>query len=145
MQEGSLHVDRQQHAKPDQVDTELFCHRSQQRHDDEGQLEVIQEERQEEDQHVHEDQEADRAARQVGQQAFHPQRAIHALEHQAEHGGTDQDEHHEGGQLGGGFQRLAQLCKRQATLDPAHDQRTHGTHGTAFGRRGHAQEDRAQH
>ena len=145
VQEGGLHVDRQQYAEPDQVDTELFRHRCQQRHDDEGQLEVVQEERQEEDQHVHEDQEADRSARQVGQQAFHPQRAVHALEHQAEHGGTDQDEHHEGGQLGGGFQCLLQLHEGQAALDPAHDQGTDGTHGTAFGRRGHAQEDRAQH
>jgi hypothetical protein len=48
--ERGLHVHRQQHAEPHQVDAQLVGHGRQQRHDDEGQLEEVQEEGQEEDQ-----------------------------------------------------------------------------------------------
>ena len=48
----------EQDAEPDQVDAELFGHRAEQRHDDEGQLEEVEEERQHEHQDVHHDQEA---------------------------------------------------------------------------------------
>ncbi len=58
-----LHAD--QHAEPDQVDAHLLRHRRQQRDDDEGDLEVVEEERQEEYEDVDEDQEAGDAARQA--------------------------------------------------------------------------------
>ena len=53
-------------------------------------------------------QEAQLAAWQAGQQVFHPQRAVHALEGQAEDGGADQNEHHEARQFGGGGEGLRQ-------------------------------------
>ncbi len=40
----------EQHAEPDQVDAELLRCRRQQWHDDEGEFEEVEEERQEEDQ-----------------------------------------------------------------------------------------------
>ncbi|MDT4849594.1 hypothetical protein FQZ97_837200 [compost metagenome] len=145
MHERGLHVHRQQHAEPDQVDAHLVRHGGQQRHHDERQLEVVEEERQEEDQHVHCDQEAHRAAGQRGQQVLDPDRAIGGLEHQAEHRCADQDEHHEARQPRGRAQRLLEQREAHATAHPGHHQRAHGTHGAAFGGRGHAQEDGAQH
>jgi hypothetical protein len=58
MHEGCLHVDAENDAEPDQVDAELLCRRSEQRNDDEGELEEIQEEGKYEDEGVDEDQEA---------------------------------------------------------------------------------------
>ena len=106
MQERSLHVHRQQHAEPHQVNAQLLGHWRQQRHDDERQLEIVQKEREEEHHHVHQNQKAHRAARQVAEQAFHPQRAVRRLEHQAEDGGANENEHGKRGQLGRGRQRL---------------------------------------
>ena len=71
--ERGLHVDAEQHAEPDQVDAELVRHRAEQRHDDEGQLEEVEEEGEEEDQDVDHDQEADLAAGQAGQQVLDPE------------------------------------------------------------------------
>ena len=65
------------------------------------QLEEVEEEGEDEDQDVHHDQEADLAARQVGEQMLDPLVAVDAVEGQAEHARADQDEDDEGGQLGG--------------------------------------------
>ncbi len=51
--------------------------------------------------HVDDDQEADLAARQSGQQALHPDMPVDAVEGQAEDPRADQDEEHEGGELDG--------------------------------------------
>ena len=61
--ERGLHVHAQHHAEPDQVDAELVGGGPEQRDDDEGQLEEVEEEGEEEHQDVDEDQEADLAAR----------------------------------------------------------------------------------
>ena len=62
-----------QHAEPDQVDAELLSHRAQQRHDDEGELEKIEEESQHEGERVDDDKKPDLAARQAGEQALDPE------------------------------------------------------------------------
>ena len=49
MHEARLDVGADQHAEPDQVDAELVGDRRQQRDDDEGDLEEIEEERDHED------------------------------------------------------------------------------------------------
>ena len=59
-----------------EVDAELLGHRREQRHDDEGELEEIEEEREQEHQQVDHDQEADCAARQAGEQVLDPQVAV---------------------------------------------------------------------
>ena len=74
----------------------LSADRRQQRHDDEGQLEEVEEEGEEEDQDVDDDQEAELAARQAGQQVLDPDVAVDAVEGQAEDARADQDEDHEG-------------------------------------------------
>ena len=67
-----------------------------QRHDDEGELEEVEEEGEEEDEEIDDDQEADLAAGQAGQQVLHPDVAVDAEEGQAEDARADQDEEHEG-------------------------------------------------
>ena len=57
--EGGLHVDADQHAEPDQVDAHLLRYRRQQRNDDEGDLEIVEEEGEEEHEDIDEDQETD--------------------------------------------------------------------------------------
>ena len=91
----------------------------QQRHDDEGELEEVEEEGQEEDQDVDDDQEADLAARQRGQQVLDPDVAVDAVEGEREHARADQDEHHEGRQLGGGVQRLLDQVEATAGASTA--------------------------
>ena len=61
-----LHVHAENDAEPDQVDAELFRRRPEQRNDDEGELEEVEEEGQQEHERVHEDQETDLSARQRG-------------------------------------------------------------------------------
>src|SRR5690606_4030328 len=145
MHERRLHVHGHEDAEPDQVDAHLVGHRPQQRHDDERQLEEVQEEGQHERQDADDDQEAPLAARDAGKQVLDPQVAADAAEGQAEHGRANQDEHHEARQLGGGIHGLAQQVQRQAAADQGHDDGAHGTHRPSFGRRGHADEDGAQH
>jgi hypothetical protein len=84
MHEGRLHVDRQQHAEPDEIDAELFRDRSDQRNDDERQLEEVEEEREHEDQDVDDDQEAELSAGQAGEQMLDPDVAVDAVEGEAE-------------------------------------------------------------
>ena len=76
---------------------------------------------------------------------LHPLGAVGGLEHQAEGGGADHDEHHEACQLGGRGQGLLEQVHVQATAGKTHDEGRHGAHGTAFGRCCNAQEDGAQH
>ena len=70
----------EQHAEPDQVDAELVRDRREQRHDDERQLEEVEEEGEHEDQQVDHDQEAELPAGQAGEQVLDPQVAVHAAE-----------------------------------------------------------------
>ena len=74
-----------------------------QRHDDEGDLEEVEEERQHEDQHVDDDEEARLAAGQRCQQVLDPDVAADAIERQREDARADQDEEHECRQLRGRF------------------------------------------
>ena len=62
MHERGLHVHAEDHAEPDQVDTELFGRGTKQRNDDEREFEEVEEEREDEDESVDEDQEAGLAA-----------------------------------------------------------------------------------
>ena len=107
MHERRLHVDAEQHAEPDQIDAEVLGGRAEERHDDEGELEEVEEEGQEEDEEVDDDQEADLPARQAGQQVLDPEMAVDAEEGQAEDARADQDEEDEGGELGRRIERLA--------------------------------------
>ena len=66
----------EQHAEPDQIDAELVRDRREQRHDDERQLEEVEEEGEHEHQDVDHDQEADLAAGQAGEQVLDPQIAV---------------------------------------------------------------------
>ena len=76
---------------------------------------------------------------------FHPDMTIHTLEHQTETGRANQNEQHKAGQFGGGGQRLFEQGIAESTANCGHDDGAQGTHGTAFGGGGDAQEDRAQH
>ncbi len=143
--ERGLHIHRQQHAEPNQVDAQLLRHRPEQRNDDERQLEKVEEKGQYEHQNVHDDEEAQHTAWQAGEQMLHPDAAIESLEHQVEHRGADENEQHEGGELGRGVERLLEQIDIEPLATKRHDQRAHGAHRAAFGRRGHAQENGAQH
>ena len=97
-----------------------------QRHDDEGQLEEVEEEREEEHQDVDEDQEAGLAARQRRQQVLDPDVPVHAVEGEREDPRADQDEEHEGRELRGRFGGLAHEIPVEAVrvvVEPALDRR----------------------
>ena len=145
MQEGRLHVDAEQHTEPDQVDTELFGDRPEQRHDDERKLEVIEKEGQHEDQDIDDDQEAELAAGQVDKQVLDPQVAVDVVEGQRENAGADQDEHNERGQFCCAFHGLLEQLEIEPSACQRHQQGAGGAHGTAFGRGRDAEEDGAQH
>ena len=123
MHERGLHVDAEDHAEPDQVDAELFGGGPEQRNDDEGELEEIEEEGEHEHEGVDEDQEADLAAGQRGQQMLDPDVAVDAVEGQREHARADQDEDHESRQLGGRFGGLPDQIPAQPALGGAEDER----------------------
>ncbi|KAG1390378.1 hypothetical protein G6F58_013005 [Rhizopus delemar] len=80
MHERRLHVDRQDHAEPDQVDAQLVGHRPKQGHDDKRQFEEVQEEGQHESQDAYDDQKAPLSAGQAGQQMFDPEVAVDRAE-----------------------------------------------------------------
>ena len=182
MHEARLHVDGEQHAKPDHErrhvehrlasanrcggEAKRFCQRNrlhrraedrlgsglQERHDDERQLEEVEEERQQEYRCVDEDEEPIEPARQRGQQMLDPLVAVDAVERQRENPCADQDEQHERRQLGRPLQRLAHDGPVQPVgaivrpaLEAGQRQRSEGPHRSALGRRGEADEDRAQH
>ena len=71
--------------------------------------------------------------------------AVDAVEGQREHARADQDEHHEGRQLGGRLGRLADEVEGQPALHQRQDHRAGRAHRAALGRRGDADEDRAEH
>src|SRR6267143_150135 len=143
--ERGLHVDTEQHSEPDQVDAQLVRNGRQQWHDDERQLEEIEEEREQEGKDVHDDEKADLAAGQAGEQVLDPQDAVHAAEREAEYGRADQDEHHERSQLGGRVHGLLEQRPAQAPVDERQRQRAGGAHRAALGRRRDAEEDGSQY
>src|SRR5262249_37168396 len=106
-QERRLHIDTENDAEPDQVDAEMFRRRTKERDHDEGELEIIEEEGEHEDEGIDEQQEANLPAGQRGEQAFHPDVAADAVEGQRKHPRADQDEDDEGGQFRCGFRGLA--------------------------------------
>ena len=71
--------------------------------------------------------------------------SIHAVETEAEHARTDQDENHERGELGGGIHRLLQQFQTQASAHDCHDECSRCAHRAAFGWRGNTKEDGAKH
>ena len=79
------------------------------------------------------------------QHLLDPAVAVHAVEGQREHARADQDEDHEGGELGGRFHRLPGQIEGEAALHHGEDHRAGRAHGAALGRRRDADEDRAEH
>ena len=94
----------------------LLGRRRQQRDDDEGDLEEIEEERQHEDEDVDEDQEADDAAGQRRSAVLDPVPAADALEHQAEDARAEQDEDHHRGDPHGRLHALPEQRPGQAAV-----------------------------
>ena len=105
-----------------------------QRHDDERELEEVEEEGQQEEQDVDDDQEAELAARQAGQQVLDPHVAVDAAERQAEHGRADQDEEDEARQLHGRVHRLAHQLQVSRRLRERHHEGADRAHRAALGR-----------
>src|ERR1700704_2028614 len=97
MHERGLLVEAEDYPEPDQVDPKFSCRWSKQRDDDEGQFEEIEEEGEHKHKGVDENEKADLAAGQGGQQVFDPDVAVHAIKGQRENSRADQNEHHEGG------------------------------------------------
>ena len=127
------------------VDAEMLGGGTEQRDDDEGELEEVEEEGEHEHEGVDENQEAELSAGQRRQHVLHPDMPAHAVERERKHARADQYENHEGRQLGRRFDGLADQVPGQPALDGAEDQRAAGAHGAAFGRRGDADEDGAEH
>ena len=95
---------------------------------------------------VDEDEEAHLAARQRYQHFLDPAVPVDAVEGEREDARADQDEDDEGGQLGGGFDRLPhQIAASAAASSMRKNERAGRAHRAAFGRRRDADEDGAEH
>ena len=116
MHERSLHIHAQHHPEQDQVDPETLGGWTEQRDDDEGDLEEVEEEREQENEHVDEDEEAELAPGHRDQHFLDPAVPVHAVEGEREHARANQDEHHEGRELGGRLDRLSGQIEAQAAL-----------------------------
>ena len=143
--ERGLHVHPEDHAEPDQINSQGLRRSNQQGDDDEREFEEIEEERQQEHQDRHKDQEPGLSARHADQKMLDPDLSIHPVEGERKDPRADQDEHDERRQPGGGFQRLPDHAHVQTTLQRRQQQRPDRPHGPAFRRRCDAKEDRAQH
>ena len=144
-QEGGLEVHRQQHAKPDQVDTQFVRHRRQQGHQDEGDLEEVDEKAQKEDDKVDEDQETELAARQLVEQMLHPELTVDGSKGEAEDGRADEDEQDKSGQARRRLQGMLEQPQIEFAAGQGHDQGPGGPHSPALGRRRDPEENGPQH
>src|SRR5262249_54221347 len=95
MHERGLHVDAEHDAKPDQIYAKMLRRRTEQRYDDEGQFEKVEEEGQHKHESIDEQQKANLSPRQRGEQTFGPDVPADAIESQREHTGAEQDENYE--------------------------------------------------
>ena len=152
MHEARLHVDAEDDAEPDQVDAELLGGGPEQRHDDEGQLEKVEEECQQEHHDVDEDQEANLATRQRRQQMLDPDVTVHAVKRQREDTSADENEDHERRELGRCFHGRTQKGDVETlgvvvepTLEHRQQDRAGGSHRATFSGRGDTDKDRAQY
>src|SRR5713226_6135676 len=84
---------------------------------DEGNLEKIEEEGEQEHEDVDEDKKADLPTGERDQKLLHPSVAVDAIEGQREHARADQDEHHESRKLGGRLGGLTRQVPAQASLE----------------------------
>ena len=79
------------------------------------------------------------------QHLLDPAVAVDAVEGEREDARADQDEHHEGRELGGRLDRLSRQIECQAALHHGEDHGAGRAHRAALGRRRDADEDRAEH
>src|SRR6266487_3268492 len=123
----------------------MFRRGTEERYDDEGQFEIVEKERQHEDEGIDEKQEADLAAGQRSEQAFDPDVPADAIESQRENPRADQDEDDERRQFRRCFDRLANQIPGQAPFESAENERPAGAHGAALGGRSDTDENGAEH
>ena len=143
-QERRLQVHADHHAEPHHVDIEDPRRRGDQRDDDEGDLEEVDEEPEDEDREIRDDQQADLAARQAGQQVLDPDVAVQAPEHEREGGRADEQEDDHRGQLRRRVHRLLDCLHRQPPARQRQDDGADGAQGPRLGRRRDTGEDAAQ-
>ena len=96
-----------------------------------------------EDERVDENEKADLAAGQRGQQVFDPDVTVDTVEGQRENPGSDQNENHECREFRGRLCGLTDQIPAQPALSGAKDNRAAGAHRAALGRRREADKDRA--
>src|SRR5215212_10308132 len=101
MHERGLYVDAKDHSEPDQVDAKVFGGWSQQRNDDEGQLEEIEKEGENEHKRVDENEKADLPAGKRSQEVFDPDVTVDAVKRKRENAGANQNEDKESRKLRG--------------------------------------------
>src|SRR5690606_12577844 len=114
-------------------------------HDDEGQLEEIEEKGQQEGEHADENDEAPLTTGQVDQQVLYPEIAIDASETETEYGGAHQNEHHETRQRGRGLHGLPEQLPGEPATRNRHGQGTDCTPRPTLSRCGATDETTAEH
>ena len=132
-------------AEPHEVDAQRGGHGREQRHDDEGDLEEVDEAAEHEDQQVDRQQEAPHAAGKAEEQLLHPDMAVDAIEGEREDAAADEDEDDEAGEPRRRLQRIAERREVDAAARHGERQRARRPHGAALGGRRDAEEDGAQH
>lgn len=99
-QEGGLEVHADHHSEPNQVDPHEPSGGCQQGDDDEGNLEEIEEEPENENDQVRGNEEPDASTREVGEQRLNPDVSVQASKNEGKGRGTDEQEHDHRGELG---------------------------------------------
>ena len=124
-QERRLQVHGQHDTEPREIHTEQRGRRNDQRHDDERDLEEVDEEPEHEDDEVHHDQEADRASGNPGERALDPQVAIEATEDERERRRTDEQEDHHDRESARLLHGSLERVQRERTVHHGQHHRTH--------------------
>jgi hypothetical protein len=145
MHERRLHVHTQDDAEPDQVDADALGCRREQRHDDKGDLEEIEEEGEEKHHQIDEDEKARDAARQRYEQFLDPTVPVDAIESKRKGARAEQNKYDEGRKLGRRLCCLPHEIESQAPLRDREQECAGRAHGAAFGGGREADEDRAEH
>ena len=97
------------------MDVELQQNRGDDRHDDEGDLDPVEEEAEDEDHQHDDDHRADRTAWNVEEELVHQVVAAQAPKYQREHRGADKDDEHHGADFHG---RAHDVVQNLAAIDP---------------------------
>ena len=145
--EGHVEVDGHHHREPHHQRSHQpqgFGGGDEQGHHDEGDLQELEVDPQQEDDDVGGDDEAPLVAGDRGQPFGDQVLAVEPVEHQGEEGGGEEDLKNQSGDVGRRPRRVEDGLPLEVPVEDRQQHRSQGTHGTGFGGGGDPGEDRAE-